>query len=81
MYITQLETEQQIILQAFGYLTPSKCNHLGKTVFSFFGLSKDTLQNESQLSTTHKTERKSTKKPDLDILNMVLQYTLLILWL
>ena len=35
-------SEQQIILEAFGYLTPSKLNQLGKIVFSFFGLSKDT---------------------------------------
>ena len=35
-------SEQQIILGAFGYLTPSKFNQLGKIIFSFFGLSKDT---------------------------------------
>ena len=40
-------SEQEIILGAFGYLTPSKFNQLGKTVFSFFGLSKDTPQNEN----------------------------------
>ena len=39
----QLEhPEQQIILWAFGYLNPSKLNPLGKIIFSFFGLSKDT---------------------------------------
>ena len=34
--------EQQIILWAFGYLTPPKLSQLGKIVFLFFGLSKDT---------------------------------------
>ena len=40
-------TGQQIILGAFGYLTPSKFNQLGKIIFSFFGLSKDSPQNEN----------------------------------
>ena len=39
--------EQQIILGAFWYLTPSKFNPLGKIIFSFFGLSKDTPHNEN----------------------------------
>ena len=43
----QLSAEQQIILRTFGYLTPSKLSQLGKIVFSFFGLSKDTSQNEN----------------------------------
>ena len=40
----QVYPEQQIILRAFGYLTPSKLSQLDKIVFSFFGLSKDTPQ-------------------------------------
>ena len=59
--------EQQIILRAFGYLSPSKFHQLGKITFSFFGLSKNTPQNENQLGKTYKTEGKSTKKPDLGI--------------
>ena len=55
--------EHQIILRASGYLTPTKCNALGKIIFSFFGLSKDTPQKENYLGKTNKTERKSTKKP------------------
>ena len=42
-----IKSEQQIILGAFGYLTPSKLNQLGKIVFSFFGMSKNTPQNEN----------------------------------
>ena len=59
--------ESQIILGAFEYLIPSKFNQLDKIRFSFFGLSKDTPQNENSFVKTYKTERKSTKKPDLGI--------------
>ena len=58
-------TEQQIILGAFGYLTPSKFNQLGKIVFPFFGLSEDNIQNNKKkkynVGKTYKTERKSIK--------------------
>ena len=75
----QPEPEQQIILKALGYLTPTKCNPLGKIIFSFFCLGKDTTQKENQLGKTYKTERKSTKKPGLGNKNMGFHYTLLIL--
>ena len=35
-------SEQQIILGAFGYLTPPKFSHLGKILLLFFRLSKAT---------------------------------------
>ena len=56
-----------MILGAFGYLTQSKFNQLGKIIFSFFHLSKDNPQNENWLGKTYKIERKSTKKSDLGI--------------
>ena len=34
--------EQQIILEAFGYITSSKLSQLGKIMLLFFSLSKDT---------------------------------------
>ena len=37
-------SEQQIILGAFGYLTPSTFSHLGKITLLFFSLSNDTLK-------------------------------------
>ena len=57
------------LLRLFGdwRYTSSTFNPLGKIIFSFFGLSKYTLQNENWLGKTYKTERKSTKKPDLGI--------------
>ena len=73
------QSEQQIIFEVFGYLTPSKFNQLSKIISSFFGLSKDTPENENQLGKTYKNERKSTKKPDPGIQNMMFHYTLLIL--
>ena len=45
--LNRLPLEQQVILGAFGYLNPTKLNHLGKIVFSFIGLSKVTPQNEN----------------------------------
>ena len=61
-----ISSEQQIILGAFGYLTPSKLHQLGKITFSFFGLSKNTPKMKINW-VKHKTEGKSTKKPDLGI--------------
>ena len=40
-------SEQQIILGAFGYLTPSKFSQLGKITLLFFSLSKDTPKMKS----------------------------------
>ena len=36
-----------MILGAFVYLIPSKFNPLGKIIFSFYGLSEGTPQNEN----------------------------------
>ena len=40
-------SEQQIILGAFGYLTPSKFSHLGKITLLFFSLSENTPKMKS----------------------------------
>ena len=40
------DSEQQIILGAFGYLTLSKFSQLGKVTLLFFSLSNDTPKNE-----------------------------------
>ena len=47
LFTTHYNSEQQMILGAFEYLTPSKFNQLGKIILLFFVLSKDTPQNEN----------------------------------
>ena len=62
------EPEQQIILWAFGYLTPSKFNQLGTILFSFF-LVRVKIPHKMKINWVKliKIEGKSTKKPDLGI--------------
>ena len=59
--------EQQIILGAFGYLTPLKFSQLGKITLIFFSLSKDTPKMKSNWEKLIKHKERAQEKPDLGI--------------